>query len=295
MSQIGAGGPRSDRRGETVEDILGEIDRMIGLENVKAELRRFVAFARLMVLRRERDLPAARTNLHMAFSGPPGTGKTVMARKVARVLKAIRLLRKGHCVEVDRSNLVASYVGQTATKTREVVESALDGVLFIDEAYTLTKQGSSDTFGQEAVDTLLRLMENYRDRLVVIIAGYGDEIDDFIESNVGLKSRFSRFIDFEGYDKDQLLDIFTAMVEDNHFTMDDAARRRAARHIADISRDSDPKTFGNAREVRGFFEKVITAQAERLSHDPNLEHISNEDLQRFTDEDVLLAAEQHNF
>jgi stage V sporulation protein K len=282
--------PRGDRR-ETVEDILAEMDSMVGLDNVKKEIHRFIALARLMLVRRERDLPANRLNLHMVFSGWPGTGKTVMARKVARMLKIIRLLRKGHCVEVDRSHLVASYVGQTATKTRDVVESALDGVLFIDEAYTLTDQGKADPFGQEAVDTLLRLMENHRERLVVIVAGYTDKMREFSESNPGLKSRFSRFIDFPKFERDELEKIFLTLVADNQMSLSDQARRVASRHIADMVRDADEKTFGNARDIRSFFEQIVTTQADRLSQYSDLENLTNDELQLLTEEDVRLAVE----
>ncbi len=285
-------GQARDRR-ESVDDILAEIDRMIGLETVKDEIRRVIALARVMVIRRERDLPAARTNLHMVFSGPPGTGKTVMARKVGRLLRAIRLLKKGHCIEVDRSNLVASYVGQTATKTREVVESALDGVLFIDEAYTLTnQQGSNDPFGQEAVDTLLRLMENYRERLVVIVAGYTNEMEGFVDSNPGLKSRFSRFIEFSSYNRDELMKIFMAIMAENKFTIGEQGARVLARHIADLVRDADD-TFGNAREVRSLFERIVTSQAERLSVDPDIDNLSDEVLQAIEEEDVRRTVESH--
>lgn len=284
--------PRANRR-ETVEDILAEMDAMVGLENVKKEIHRFIALAHVMVVRRERDLKTNRLNLHMVFSGSPGTGKTVMARKVARMLNVIRLLRRGHCVEVDRSHLVASYVGQTATKTRDVVESALDGVLFIDEAYTLTDQGRSDPFGQEAVDTLLRLMENHRERLVVIVAGYTDKMREFCESNPGLKSRFSRFIDFPKFDRSELETIFLTLVVENEMSLTDQARRVASRHIADLVRDADDITFGNAREIRSFFEQVVTSQADRLSQHPELESLSNEELQLLTEEDVRLAVEPY--
>lgn len=283
---------------ESVEDIFEEINEMVGLENVKMELRRFLSLARVMVLRRERDLPAVRINLHMVFSGPPGTGKTEMARKVSRLLKAIRLLKRGHLVEVDRSHLVASYVGQTATKAKEIIDSALDGVLFIDEAYTLTNQGSHDTFGQEAVDTLLRLMENYRERLVVIVAGYTEAMIEFIKSNAGLQSRFSRFIPFSSYTPEELLEIFKMMAKKNKIMLTEEAIRIISRRITEMVRDSKmgkefENQFGNAREVRDLFETVLTVQAERLSMLPDIEGVDDNVLQTITDEDAHFAVEVH--
>lgn len=285
---------------ESVEDIFEEINEMVGLEHVKMDLQRLLSLARVMVLRRERDLPAVRINMHMVFSGPPGTGKTEMARKVSRLLKAIRLLKRGHLVEVDRSQLVASYVGQTATKTKEKIDDALDGVLFIDEAYTLTNQGSHDTFGQESVDTLLRLMENYRERLVVIIAGYTEGIKEFIESNAGLKSRFSRFIHFSGYEPEELLEIFKMMVKKNKMTISEEAMRIISRRITEMVRESRmdkefENKFGNAREVRGLFETVLTVQAERLSILPDIEEVDDNVLQTITSEDAHFAVEVHEW
>lgn len=282
------------RNSETVEEILAEVDGMVGLDHVKAQLRQFIALARVMVLRRDRDLPTPRISLHMVFSGPPGTGKTVMARKVGRLLRAVRLLSKGHCVEVDRSDLVAQYVGQTAAKTRAEVDRALDGVLFIDEAYMLTKQSKQnsggDPFGQEAVDTLVAQMENYREQLVVIIAGYTDDIRDFVSSNAGLKSRFSRYIDFESYSGDQLIEIFLAIAEENRVVLDEDARRAARQTINQIAQQNrTAKDFGNARVVRTFFETVLVAQAERLSESPNIETLSDDDMQRITRQDIEVA------
>jgi SpoVK/Ycf46/Vps4 family AAA+-type ATPase len=247
----------------------------------------------MMVIRRERELPANRVNLHMVFSGPPGTGKTVVARKVGRMLKSIRLLKKGECIEVDRSDLVAPYVGQTATKTRDVVDRALDSVLFIDEAYTLTNQGPDrDPFGQEAVDTLLRLMENQRDRLVVIAAGYTGEMRKFVDSNPGLRSRFSRFVEFHPYNRDELMAIFEGIVAHNQMQLGEQGRKAALDAIREIANHGlGDETFGNARVIRDFVEKIVTAQAERLSQREDLDSVSNEELQTITDADVAAAAE----
>jgi stage V sporulation protein K len=285
-------GPGPGRK-ESLNQIIAEMEKMVGMPEVKTELNRFISLARLMVLRREKDLPAQRVNLHMVFSGPPGTGKTVVARKVGRMLKAIRLLKTGDCIEVDRSNLVAPYVGQTATKTREIVESALDSVLFIDEAYTLTSQGgSADPFGQEAVDTLLRLMENHRDRLVVIVAGYTDRMRKFVDSNPGLRSRFSRFVEFKPYNRDELMAIFQGMVAESQMTLDAPAQKAAADAIRELaSHGASDDTFGNARAIRSFFEKIVTSQAERLAQQDDLENIAIEQLQAISQQDVATAAE----
>lgn len=293
MSGIRIANSGGSGRRENLADIVAEMDALVGLENVKRELNRFISLSRLAVLRRERELPSVRTNLHMVFSGPPGTGKTVVARKVGRMLKAIRLLKGGDCIEVDRSQLVAPYVGQTATKTREVIERSLDNVLFIDEAYTLTNQGSDrDPFGQEAIDTLLRLMENYRDRLVIIVAGYDGEMVKFINSNPGLASRFSRFVKFNAYSPKDLTQIFENMVADSKMSIDDAGRRAAARAVKDIADGhANDDTFGNARVIRGFFETIVTAQAERLSQQEDLEALADADLQTITDQDIAAAVE----
>lgn len=291
--RINTGGAASRR--ETMEDIIAEMNAMVGLTEVKTQLNAFMSLSKLMVLRRDRDLPSIKTNLHMVFSGPPGTGKTVVARKVGRMLKSIRLLKVGDCVEVDRSNLVAPYVGQTATKTRDVIEKALDSVLFIDEAYTLSDQGPDrDPFGQEAIDTLLRLMENYRERLVVIVAGYGDKMHSFIRSNPGLESRFSRTIMFDAYNADELTVIFENLITDNKMVLDEAGRRTAQRAVKDLWNmfKADP-TFGNARVIRGMFERVVTAQAERLALAGNIEGLSDEDLQTLTEDDVRAGFDQH--
>ncbi|MCP5433395.1 MAG: AAA family ATPase [Alphaproteobacteria bacterium] len=288
--KIGVGPPPgAAARSEKLQAVVDELNKMVGLSAVKFELNRFISFARVMVERRERDLPTTAINMHMVFAGPPGTGKTVVARKVGRMLRAIRLLQRGHCIEVDRSHLVAPYVGQTAPKVSEIVDRALDGVLFIDEAYTLTNQGPErDPFGQEAVDTLLKLMEDNRERLVIIVAGYGEQMHEFVASNPGLKSRFSRFIEFQSYNKEELTAIFQSIAKDNGIIFDDAAMRTAQIHIGTMARAAGEK-FGNARDVRGFFEKVVTSQAERLSEIEDLQTLSPEQLQTVSGDDVQHA------
>lgn len=285
-------GARRDA-GQELDAIIDEIDAMIGLGTVKHELNRLIAFAQVIAMRRERDIPVGAINLHMVFTGPPGTGKTVMARKVGRIFKAIGLLKKGHVIEVDRSKLVGSYMGETAKLVTESVKDALDGVLFIDEAYTLAgadRVHGADQYGKEAVDTLLKLMEDNRERLVVIAAGYTSEMRRFVESNPGLKSRFSRFIEFPSYDPDELLAIFLSMVQSGHYTLDPDARELARKHIAWMSKTAD-ETFGNARAVRAFFERILPIQAERIAFLPDLEDLSDEALLKITATDVEAATQ----
>lgn len=275
-------------------EVLREFEDMIGLDAVKEEINKLIAFARLIALRRERDIPTGAINLHMVFSGPPGTGKTEVARKVGRLLKSIGLLRRGHCIEVDRAALTSVYANSGAQLMTDKVKQALDGVLFIDEAYTLSGSdplSGPDKSGQEVIDTLLKLMEDNRDRLVVIAAGYTDEMRRFIESNVGLKSRFSRTIEFESYDAEELFEIFKLMVRKGHYYLTPDAEEAARRHIqwmATQARDSD---FGNARAVRGFFEQLLPLQAERIAFIPNYEQMSDEEILTIEQEDVIQATE----
>lgn len=283
------------RKADKLRVVIEEIDQLVGLNSVKGQLQNLIALARVVAIRRSRDLPAGAVNLHMVFSGPPGTGKTVVARKVGRMLHAIGMLKRGHCVEVDRAGLVAPYLGQTAKNVTEQVEKALDGVLFIDEAYTLTNgagtaQGS-DQFGQEAIDTLLKLMEDHRENLVVIVAGYTDEMRTFVDSNPGLKSRFSRFIEFESYDADELMMIFKSNVAEGKYLLTPAAEREVQKHIVELRRGGG-KTFGNARAVRGFFESILPEQAMRIAFTENLEDAPEELLQTIEIDDVRAVTER---
>ena len=213
-------------------------------------------------MRRENDLPCTEMSLHMVFSGNPGTGKTTIARLMSRIYHSLGILSKGHLVEVDRSGLVAGYVGQTAGKTAAVIEKALGGVLFIDEAYALNGRSEND-FGQEAIDTLLKAMEDHRDDLVVIVAGYDGLMETFIHSNPGLESRFNRYLHFEDYTLEELTDIFLMQCEKGRYTLDEAAKSAVRLLIAERNRDSS--TFGNARGVRNLFEQLLTAQCNRLA------------------------------
>jgi len=270
---------------ESIEDLKKELDSYIGLEEVKDEVRDLINMATVWKLRREHGLPTPDLSLHMVFSGNPGTGKTMIARFMARVYHSLGILSKGHLVEVDRSGLVAGYVGQTAIKTAAAVERAKGGVLFIDEAYALTFGKSENDFGGEAIETLLKAMEDKRDDLVVIVAGYTELMDEFIHSNPGLESRFNRFIYFRDYTIDEMVAIFELQCKKNFYTLeegegDNDAKAALREFIADESRD---ETFGNARGVRNIFERILVEQANRLAA---TENVSRDDLMKITADDI---------
>ena len=247
---------------------------------MKADIRRLSSLLRIQQLRQERGMPTIETSHHLVFTGNPGTGKTTVARLLSEILRSLGVVSKGHLVETDRSHLVAGYVGQTAVRTREVMESALGGTLLIDEAYALAR-GSEQDFGREAIDTIVKFMEDHRDDLAVIAAGYPEEMATLIDANPGLKSRFTRTIHFPDYTTDELVAIFRAMGEANRYQLADEARDRLTALI-----DAEPRTrgFGNARFVRNVFESAIGHQAERLS---SVEHPTDEQLTTLTADDIV--------
>ena len=245
-------------------DPYKELDELIVLGAVKEEVRSLANFVKLQKQRQDKGLKTPKLSYHLVFTGSPGTGKTTVARIVARIYKDLGILKKGHTVETDRSGLVANYVGQTATKTNAVVDSALNGVLFIDEAYALVPENASQDYGQEAISTLLKRMEDDRDKLVVIIAGYTNEMKRFIDSNPGLQSRFNRYINFPDYTADELVDIFKMYMKRNQYTIADDAEELLVEKLNYAVEHKD-RNFGNARYVRNVFEKAIQAQANRLS------------------------------
>lgn len=250
---------------ESLEDVLAELDELIGLDNIKGEVRTLINFLQLQKEREKRDMPRTPVSLHMVFTGPPGTGKTTVARLIARIYRALKLLDKGHLVETDRAGLVGSYVGHTSKKVAEKVEEALHGILFIDEAYALKPEGDSGRdFGQEAIDILLKRMEDHREELVVIAAGYSDEMTRFIESNPGLKSRFNRYLHFDHYGPDELLKIFRKFCEKANYTLHAEAQTKLLDVLTRLYEKRD-RTFGNGRLARNLFEKVIERQANRLA------------------------------
>ena len=243
-------------------DVMKELDELVGLENVKSEIRSIVNFAKIQAVRKKGGLKVFPISYHLVFIGNPGTGKTTVARIVAKIYKQLGLLSKGHLVEVDRSGLVAGYVGQTAIKTQGVISKAMGGVLFIDEAYMLSSE--RDVFGQEAIDTLLKAMEDHRDDLIVIVAGYESLMLKFIESNPGLKSRFNRYIHFDDYSPEQLFDILAGMCSKNQYVLSEEAQKLARAHFERVYA-ARSESFGNARAVRNCFEKMITNQANRVA------------------------------
>jgi SpoVK/Ycf46/Vps4 family AAA+-type ATPase len=266
-----------ERREEEIslEDAMNELNALTGLTAVKKELSELVNFVRLQQIRKEKGLPVISVSLHLVFTGNPGTGKTTVARCIAKIYNAMGLLSKGHLVETDRSDLVAGYIGQSALKTQKVIKKAMGGVLFIDEAYSLNNESEKD-FGHEVIDTILKAMEDHRDNLVVIVAGYDNEMEKFLQSNPGLKSRFNHFIHFDDYSVDELTGIFESMCRDQQLSISDGARKK----LKDIFSHIDKTTFGNGRGVRNLYEKTLIRQASRLMSDadPDITIVTEEDI-----------------
>lgn len=274
--------PAKEEKPLTLEEQLAKLEELTGLQAVKQDLNSLINLIRVRKMREDRGMPQSAMSLHMAFLGNPGTGKTTVARILAGIYQSLGVLSKGQLVEVDRSGLVSGYVGQTAIKTKEVIDSAMGGVLFIDEAYALTANTGKGDFGQEAVNTLLKAMEDNRDDLIVIVAGYSDLMMEFLDSNPGLRSRFNKIITFEDYMPDELLDIFKSTCTKSGMQITKEAEDFVLQYFIERC-GKNLKTFANARDIRNFYEKAITNQANRLAA---IESPTNGQLTTLTIDDV---------
>jgi Holliday junction resolvasome RuvABC ATP-dependent DNA helicase subunit len=244
-----------------VDELLAELDQLVGLDHVKTEVRRLISLLRIQQLRAEHDLPVIETSRHLVFVGNPGTGKTTVARLLSQLYRSLGVVSRGHLVETDRADLVAGYVGQTAAKTQAVLESAMGGTLLIDEAYALARGGEND-FGREAVDTLVKFMEDHRDDLAVVVAGYPAEMQTLIDTNPGLESRFARTLEFPDYSSEELVAIFELIAGAREYHLEPDATGRL---VDVIEAEPRGRGFGNARFVRNVFEQAVSLQAVRLA------------------------------
>ena len=272
---------------KSLEELLEELDGLVGLDKVKSDVRSLMNFIKVANMRRKKGLKVPTISYHLVFTGNPGTGKTTIARLVAQIYYKMGLLTKGQLVETDRSALVAGYLGQTAIKTQKVIQEALGGVLFIDEAYALAGEGE-DSYGKEAIETLLKGMEDHRDDLVVIVAGYDELMHRFIDSNPGLRSRFNKFFSFPDYNGDELVKIFDRFCENNGYAVSSEVTTMLLEKFSKVY-ETREEHFGNARAVRNVFETAICCQANRIA---NHADVSEEDLVVLTKEDVQLALEE---
>ena len=248
---------------QSADELIAELNSLTGLTAVKEDVNALINLLKVQRMREQMGMKQTSVNKHLVFMGNPGTGKTTVARLLAKIYKAIGAISKGHLVEVDRSGLVCGYIGQTATKTAEVIESALGGVLFIDEAYTLTNGKGQGDFGQEAVDTLLKGMEDHRDDLVVIVAGYTELMEEFLDSNPGLRSRFNKFINFEDYTAEEEVEILINNCKKQEYMLSRDALEEARRFFTERVANK-PEGYANARDVRNYLEKAISNQATRI-------------------------------
>ena len=271
-----------EEREAAFEELMSELNSLVGLQQVKKDVRSIVNSLRLNELRKERGLQQVPVSRHLVFAGNPGTGKTTVARLVAKIYKELGILSKGQLVETDRAGLVGEYIGWTAPKVTKVVESALGGVLFIDEAYSLNGEDGKD-FGREAIDTLLKLMEDHRDNLIVIVAGYTDLMEKFLNTNPGLKSRFNKYIEFPDYQPEELLAIFEGMCHQAQFVVADDAKEYLAQAFAEVYARRKAN-FANGRTVRNYFEKAIGNLGDRLASQEELP--TDEELMTIVAEDV---------
>lgn len=279
--------PEAEKREEpeeSLEELMAKLNNLIGLAEVKEEVTDMINLMQVRNIRKERGMKNSPMSYHMVFSGNPGTGKTTVARLLAKIYAKIKVLSKGQLIEVDRSGLVGGYVGQTAIKVQEVVKQAEGGILFIDEAYALALGGEAD-YGKEAINTLLKCMEDMRDNLVVIVAGYPDLMNTFLDANPGLRSRFNKHIFFSDYNSEELLAIFHSMCKEGGYELSQEADEYLKEHLDELL-GREKSNFANGREVRNLYEKTLTKQAGRIM---KLEKPTDEELAELVLEDILAA------
>ncbi|NLL38644.1 MAG: AAA family ATPase [Clostridiales bacterium] len=274
---------------DTLESLLKELDSLVGLKQIKKDVKSLINLIKVRKLREENDLPSPPMSLHMIFTGNPGTGKTTVARLLARIYHTIGILSTGTLVEVDRSGLVAGYVGQTALKTAEAIKKAKGGILFIDEAYSLAPNDSENDFGREAIEIILKCMEDSREDLIVIAAGYDEPMGRFIASNPGLESRFGKHFHFSDYLGDELYQIFLSMCSKNKYVLDKESDVYIKKVLTNMYERRD-KNFGNARDVRNLFERIISRHSDRIA---KLDSPTRDDLMTFIVDDIKLACNEN--
>lgn len=266
----------------TLNELLEELNSLVGLEKVKEQVNNLITYQTVQKLRRSRGFNSVKGTLHLAFVGNPGTGKTTVARIVGHIYKQIGLLSKGHFVEVSRTDLIAGYQGQTALKVKKVIEDAKGGVLFIDEAYSITENENSDSYGRECLTELTKALEDYRDDLVVIVAGYTEPMIKFFESNPGLKSRFNTFIEFDDYSSDELLSIVESICNDNCYTLSEGLRTKLESYFrAELEKKDEH--FANGRLARNVYDDLVMAHAKRII---GIDNPTDEELTTLVDDDL---------
>ncbi len=274
--------PEDSAPRKSLDELMEELNSLVGLKKVKEDVKSLTNVVKVMKMRKERGLPEVDMSLHLVFTGNPGTGKTTVARLLSGIYREIGVLSKGHLVEVDRSRLVAKYVGQTAPQVMEVVQEAMGGVLFIDEAYALVSRRGENDFGYEAVDTLIKAMEDHRDDLIVIVAGYPDKMEEFLDLISVFFAHAFKYINFDDYSPSELLDIFKSMCEKNGYKSTEKALEKVGQMLEQLH-ETRSDSFANARTVRNLFEKLLTVQADRLALE---ETVSDEDLAAILEEDI---------
>lgn len=267
----------------TLPELMDELNALVGLETVKSKVNDLIVYQKVQKLRRENNLHSSKKTLHLAFTGNPGTGKTTVARIVGRIYKQIGLLSKGHFIEVSRTDLIAGYQGQTALKVKTVIERAKGGVLFIDEAYSITENDHSDSYGRECLTELTKALEDYRDDLVVIVAGYTEPMNKFFESNPGLKSRFNTFIAFPNYSVKELEKILISMCANNDYALNENVSKTICNFLED-STSEDNENFANGRLVRNLFDDLVMNHARRVV---NIKNVTKDDLSTITEIDFV--------